>query len=270
MCHLFSVSRSGFYSWLKRGKTPRDQANEALTKQIRRIHQESQGIYGSPRITDALRHEGIQCTRKRVARLMRKSGIASKTKKKFKCTTHSAHKRPVAPNLIRQDFTVSSPDTVWTSDITFIWTRQGWLYLAVFLDICSRRIVGWSMKSRMTDELVIDAFKHAWAQRKAPAGLIIHSDRGSQYCSRFFKELLDKQGYQQSMCSTGNCYDNAITESFFGTLKTELIFHDRYDTRNEARRSIFKYIEMFYNRIRIHSSLGGISPEQYEQRVSRV
>jgi len=270
MCHLFSVSRSGFYSWLKRGKTPRDQANEALTKQIRRIHQQSQGIYGSPRITDALRHEGIRCTRKRVARLMRNHGIVSKTKKKFKCTTHSAHKRPVAPNLIRQDFTASTPDTVWTSDITFIWTRQGWLYLAVFLDICSRRIVGWSMKSRMTDELVIDAFKHAWAQRKAPAGLIIHSDRGSQYCSRFFNELLVKQGYRQSMCATGNCYDNAITESFFGTLKTELIFHNRYDTRNEARRSIFKYIEMFYNRIRIHSSLGGLSPEQYEQRVSQV
>lgn len=265
MCRIFSVSRSGFYSWLKRGQSPREKSNEALTKQIRRIHQESHQIYGSPRITVALRQKGIQCTRKRVARLMRENGIVSKTRKKFKVTTYSSHKRPVAPNLVKRNFSASKPDKVWTSDITFIPTRQGWLYLVVFLDICSRRIVGWSMKSRMTDQLVIDAFRHAWTHRKATKGLIVHSDRGSQYCSRSFKELLDQQGYRQSMCDTGDCYDNAITESFFGTLKKELIFHHIYDTRDEARRSIFKYIEMFYNRIRIHSSLGGLSPNQYEK-----
>ena len=266
MCRIFSVSRSGFYSWLKRGKSPRQKSNEALTKQIRRIHQESHQIYGSPRITVALRQQGIQCARKRVARLMRENGIVSRTRKKFKATTYSSHKRPVAPNLIKRNFTASNPNRVWTSDITFIWTKQGWLYLVVFLDICSRRIVGWSMKSRMTDQLVIDAFRHAWTHRKAPKGLIVHSDRGSQYCSHSFKELLNQQGYQQSMCDTGDCYDNAITESFFGTLKKELIFHHTYYTRDEARRSIFKYIEMIYNRIRIHSSLGGLSPDQYEKR----
>ena len=266
MCRMFSVSRSGFYSWLKRGKSPREKSNEALTKQIRRIHQESHQIYGSPRITVALRQQGIQCTRKRVARLMKENFIVSKTRKKFKVTTNSSHRKPVAPNFVKRNFTASNPDRVWTSDITFIWTRQGWLYLVVFLDICTRRIVGWSMKSRMTEQLIIDAFRHAWTHRKAPKGLIVHSDRGSQYCSRSFKELLDQQGYRQSMCGNGNCYDNAITESFFGTLKKELTFHQTYDTRNEARRSIFKYIEMFYNRIRIHSSLGGLSPDQYEKR----
>ena len=270
MCRIFSVSRSGFYSWVKRGKSLRDQENETLIKEIRRIHQESHLTYGSPRITYALRQQGIRCTRKRIARLMRKNGIVSKTRKRFKLTTRSSHKRPVAPNLIKRDFTAPVPNKVWTSDITFIWTRQGWLYLAVFLDVCSRRIVGWSMKSRMTDQLVIDAFRQATRHRKAPEGLIVHSDRGSQYCSRSFKELLDQQRYRQSMCATGNCYDNAITESFFGTLKTELVFHHRYDTRDQARRSIFKYLEMFYNRNRIHSSLGGLSPDQFEKRLCQA
>ena len=263
---MFSVSRSGFYSWLRRGKSLRDQQNETLLERIRLIHQESHQTYGSPRIRDALSQQGIRCNRKRIARLMRENGIVPKTRKRFKLTTSSAHKRPVAPNLIRGDFTAPVPDRVWTSDITFIRTRQGWLYLAVFLDVCSRRIVGWSMKSRMTDHLVMDAFRQASSHRKAPEGLIIHSDRGGQYCSRSFKELLDQRQYRQSMCATGNCYDNAITESFFGTLKTELVFHRRYDTRDQARRSIFKYIEMFYNRTRIHSALGGLSPDQYEKK----
>lgn len=260
MCRIFSVSRSGFYSWLKRGKSLLDQENETLLNKIRRIHQESHQTYGSPRIRDALAQQGIRCTRKRIARPMRENGILPKTRKSFKLTTHSSHKRPVAPNLLRRDYPAPRPDKVWTSDITFIRTRQGWLYLAVFLDVCSRRIVGWSMKSRMTDHLVIDAFRQASRHRNAPKGLIIHSDRGSQYCSRSFKKLLDQQRYRQSMCATGNCYDNAITESFFGTLKTELVFHQIYDTRDQSRRSIFKYIEMFYNRNRIHSSLGGPFP----------
>lgn len=270
MCRIFSVSRSGYYSWLRRGKSLRDQENEALVKQIRRIHEESYRTYGSPRIRVALGQEGIRCSRKRVARLMRENGIVSKTRKRFKLTTHSSHNRPVAPNLVKRDFTATVPDKVWTSDITFIWTRQGWLYLAVFLDVYSRRIVGWAMKRRMTDQLVIDALKQAHRHRKAPEGLIVHSDRGSQYCSRSFKELLQNRGYLQSMCATGNCYDNAITESFFATLKTELIFHNSYDTRDEARRSIFKYVEIFYNRNRIHSSLGGLSPDQYEKRLHQA
>ena len=264
MCRVFSVSRSGYYSWLRRAKSKRQRDNEKLISKIRQIHDESNRIYGSPRITDALRQCGIKCNHKRVARLMRINGIRSKIKRKFKVTTHSAHKRQMADNLIKGNFTAKAPDRLWTSDITYIWTREGWLYLAVFLDVCSRRIAGWSMSHRITDQLVINAFKQAWLHRQPVSGLIVHSDRGSQYCSRSFKELLNTNRYLQSMYKTGNCYDNAITESFFGTLKTELVYHEKYKTRNEAKKSIFKYIEIFYNRKRIHSALGGISPDQFE------
>lgn len=267
MCHIFSISRSGFYSCLRRTQSHREQANEELVAQIRQIHKESGQTYGSPRITAALHQRGICCNKKRIARLMRIKGIVPKTKKKFKVTTCSAHKRPIVNDLVKRQFTASLPDKVWTSDITYIWTRQGWLYLSVFLDVCSRRIVGWAMKGRMTDQLVTDAFKQAIMHRKVSPGLIVHSDRGSQYRSRFFKELLDKTGCHQSMSATGNCYDNAITESFFATLKKEHVFHERYKIRYEAKRSIFKYIEMFYNRKRLHSSLGGLSPHQYEQSL---
>jgi transposase InsO family protein len=264
MCRILSVSRGGFYRWCKRGQSCRERKNQQLVAQIRQIHRESNGNYGSPRITDALRQSGHRCNHKRVERLMRVNGIRSKRKRKFKVTTHSKHTRPVANNLIQRDFTAKQPNRLWTSDITYIRTQEGWLYLAVFLDTCSRRIVGWSMSHRINDDLIVDAFSQAWLHRQPLPGLIVHSDRGSQYCSRSFKELLDTNGYRQSMSSTGNCYDNAITESFFATLKTELIYDERYQTRNEARRSIFKYIEMFYNRNRIHSALGGLSPDQYE------
>jgi transposase InsO family protein len=265
MCRVLSVSRSGFYRWLNRGQSCRERKNQQLVAQIRQIHRESNCTYGSPRITDALGQRGLGYNHKRVERLMRINGIRSKRKRKFKVTTHSKHKRPVASNLIKRDFTAPKTDRLWTSDITYIRTQEGWLYLAVFLDVFSRRIVGWSMSRRITDDLVINAFNQAWLHRQPLPGLIVHSDRGSQYCSHSFKELLDTNRYRQSMSSTGNCYDNAITESFFATLKTELIYDERYRTRNEARRSIFKYIEMFYNRNRIHSALGGLSPEQYEQ-----
>jgi len=265
MCRILSVSRSGFYNRLKRGKSQREQENEDLIRHIRQIYNESHGTYGSPRMTEALRQDGIRCNKKRVARLMRINGIVAKTKRKFKVTTHSNHRRPVTNNLIKGDFTAPAPDKIWTSDITYVWTRQGWLYLAVFLDLCSRRIVGWSMSRRITDQLVIDAFKKAWFRRRPLPGLIVHSDRGSQYCSSNFKDLLEKNGYYQSMSSTGNCYDNAITESFFATLKTELIYHEKYETRDDARRNIFKYIEIFYNQTRIHSALGGVSPAQFEK-----
>ena len=265
MCQLFSVSRSGFYRWRKGKKSQRMHDNKRLLDHIRRIHTQSQQRYGSPRITDALRQDGIICNHKRVARLMRANGIRSKIKRRFKATTHSAHKRPIVRDLIKRNFTVPVANRLWTSDITYIWTHQGWLYLAVFMDAYSRRIVGWAMDKRITDQLVINAFKQAFIHRKPTKGLIVHSDRGSQYCSRSFKELLKANCYLQSMSSKGNCYDNAITESFFGTLKTELVHHEIYATRDEARKSIFKYIEIFYNRNRIHSALGGLSPEQYEQ-----
>ena len=265
MCRIFSVSRSGFYKYLNCGRSRRDQQNKILLEQIRRIHQQSAHTYGSPRITDALRQIDFGCNHKRVARLMRVNAIRSKRKRKFKVTTHSAHRRLVAPNLIKHGFSASAPNRLWTSDITYIRTKQGWLYLAVFLDVWSRRIVGWAMSRSQTDQLITQAFRQALGSRRPKAGLIVHSDRGSQYCSRSFKKLLTSNRYLQSMTSTGNSYQNAITESFFATLKTELVFHEIYQSRNQARRSIFKYIEMFYNRKRIHSALGGISPEQFEK-----
>jgi len=264
MCRIFSVSRSGFYRWLCRSPSPRERKNKQLVAQIRQIHRETHDTYGSPRITAALCKRGFKWNHKRVERLMRVNGIRSKRKRKFKATTDSRHKRAVVDNLIRGDFSAKGPDQLWTSDITYIRTQEGWLYLAVFLDAYSRRIVGWSMSQRISDELIVSAFRQAWLHRQPLPGLIVHSDRGTQYCSRSFKELLDTNRYRQSMSSTGNCYDNAITESFFATLKTELIHDKRYRSRNEARRSIFKYIEMFYNRVRIHSALGGLSPNEYE------
>jgi putative transposase len=268
MCQIFKVSRAGFYSWLKRPKSAREQENEFLVVQIRQIHKATERVYGSPRITNALHAKGIRCNQKRVERLMRINDIRSKIKRKYKVTTHSKHNRPVAANLIEQKFSAAAPNRLWTSDITYIWTREGWLYLAVILDAHSRRIVGWAMRDRMTDTLVIDAFRQAQRHRQPPSGLIVHSDRGSQYCSRSFKEQLEIHHCRQSMSSTGNCYDNAITESFFATLKTELVYHEYYQSRQDARTSIFKYIEMFYNRQRIHSALGGLSPCQYEQLKS--
>ena len=265
MCRILSVSRSGFYLWKKRPISKRDLSNYKLLFYIRQIHVESNKTYGSPRMTDALRAKGIKCNHKRVERLMREQGIYAKTKRKFKVTTDSKHKRPIAKNLIKMDFTASEPNKVWTSDITYIWTREGWLYLAVFMDLYSRSIVGWSMNNRLTDNLVINALKKAVLSRSPPPGMIVHSDRGSQYCSHDFKELIKNTKCLQSMSSTGNCYDNAVTESFFHTLKTELVYHEKYQTRDQARKSIFKYIEMFYNRKRIHSTLGGVSPYQFEQ-----
>ena len=264
MCRALSVSRSGFYQWCNRGPSTRDRENEDLVNQIRQIHSELNQIYGSPRMTLELRQRGFKCNHKRVERLMRVNGIRFKRKRKFKVTTHSKHKRPVAGNLVERNFTAPKPNRLWTSDITYIRTMEGWLYLAVFLDVCSRRIVGWSMDHRINDRLIIDAFKQALIHRRPLPGLIVHSDRGSQYCSHSFKELLVTNCYHQSMSSTGNCYDNAITESFFATLKTELVYETNYRTRNEARRDIFKYIEIIYNSKRIHSALGGISPDQFE------
>jgi transposase InsO family protein len=264
MCRVLSVSRSGFYRWCKQYPSRRQKENEQLLALIRQIHRDSKYNYGSPRITDALRNRGFKYNHKRVARLMRIHQIRSKRNRKYKLTTQSKHQRAVAANLIKRDFSVKQPNRLWTSDITYVRTQEGWLYLAVFLDAYSRRIVGWSMNHRLSDQLILNAFKQAWLHRQPLPGLIVHSDRGSQYCSRCFKELLDTHRYRQSMSSTGNCYDNAITESFFATLKVELIYDERYRTRNQARRSIFKYIEIFYNRNRIHSSIGGVSPDQFE------
>ena len=265
MCAVLQVSRSGYYAWLKRPKSNRSTQNEQLMKQIKDIHQQSRGTYGSPRIHDELKDQGVVCSENRVARLMRQHGIAGQKKKKFVRTTDSNHSLPIAPNRLNQCFEADRPDAVWTADITYIWTGQGWLYLAVVLDLFSRRVVGWSMAPSLERTLVIDALKTAIAARNPGKGLIHHSDRGSQYASDDYQKLLRKNKMVASMSRRGNCYDNAPTESWFATLKRELVYRTNYATHAEARQNIFEYIEVWYNRQRKHSAIGYNSPVAYEE-----
>ncbi len=267
MCRVLKVSRSGFYAWRCRVKSMRQVKNERLLADIREAHKRSRNVYGSPRITEELKENGIQCSRNRVARLMRINGIAAKAKRRFKTTTDSRHNLPVAKNLLNRQFRVDGPDKVWVSDITYIWTTKGWLYLAIVMDLFSRKIVGWAMSDRITQDIVISAFLQAMWRRKPKAGLMFHSDRGSQYAASDFRRLLSQHGVIQSMSGKGNCYDNAVAESFFHTLKTELIYHEKYLTREHARKSVFEYVELFYNRVRRHSTLGYCSPWKFEQEA---
>jgi len=268
MCRALKVSKSGYYAWRDKPKSMRALANEKLDHHIRTIYEQNKGRCGSPRITEALNEKGIACSEKRVADRMRKNGIKAKTKKRFKVTTNSKHNHPIAPNLLNQDFTAYNPNQIWVSDITYIWTREGWLYLAVILDLFSRRIVGWAMSNRLGQELVLNAFQQALWHRRPGKGIIFHSDQGVQYACTAFRNLLKEYKFIQSMSGKGNCYDNAVAESFFHTLKTELVYFETYQTRKEAKNSIFEYIEMYYNRIRLHSTLGYCSPVQFEQRWS--
>ena len=265
MCRVLDVSRSGYYAWRGRVPSKRKMANDKLLPLVRTIHQQSQGRYGSPRIYKALLALGYRYNRKRIARLMRLSGIRGRRPRRHKVTTDSNHRLPVAPNLLKQNFKVSAPNRVWCSDITYIPTRQGWLYLAVVIDLFSRRVVGWSMREDMSRQLVIDAVKMALKQRRPPAGLIHHSDRGSQYASHDFQALLKANGIRPSMSGKGNCFDNAVAESWFASLKVECA--DRvFANRASARTELFKYIEPFYNRSRLHSTIGYLSPVAFEQR----
>lgn len=264
MCHALKVSLSGYYGWRNRGKSEREIADEELLSEIEEIYYESRGIYGSPRIKAELHDRGRHCGENRVARLMKKNGIAAKTKKRFKVTTQSKHKQPVAANLLEGDFTTDGHNEVWVSDITYIRTREGWLYLAAVMDLYSRQIVGWSMSNRISEGLVINALQQAIWRRHPGFGLIIHSDRGVQYASHAFRNLLKEHKFIQSMSGKGNCYDNAVMESFFHTLKVEHVYFESYETRTGARESIFEYIEIFYNRVRKHSSIGYMSPSAYE------
>jgi len=264
MCRLLNVSRSGYYAWLKRPKSRRRHENEKLGAKIHQIFDGSHRTYGSPRIHAELRFQGLSCGRNRVVRLMRKLGIKAKTKRRFKATTDSKHNLPVASNLLGQDFEVAAPNKVWVADITYIPTQQGWLYLAVCMDLYSRMIVGWSMDSRITKSLVVDAFNMAVENRPGARGLVHHSDRGSQYASYEFQNILQSYDMLCSMSRKGNCYDNAVAESFFHSLKTEWVHHCRYRTRQEAKTSIFEYIETFYNPKRRHSQLNYLSPADYE------
>jgi transposase InsO family protein len=264
MCDVFEVSRSGYYAWISKPESERKQANIKLLEQIHVVHRESRGTYGSPRVYRALMKQDISCSENRVARLMKEDGLQAKTKRRFKATTNSKHDLPVAPNLLQRNFTPATPNRVWAGDITYIWTTEGWLYLAVVIDLFSRSVVGWSMNKRMTRQLVMDAMTMAIKRRRPSPGLIFHSDRGSQYASTDFQALLGKYDMRCSMSRKGDCWDNAPVESFFGSLKQEMVFHQIYRARFHARQSIFDYIERFYNRRRLHSTLGYQSPADYE------
>jgi putative transposase len=264
MCKLLQVSRSGYHAWSKRAESRRSRDNRALEAKIRVLHAASHGIYGAPKVHQDLIDEGIECGKNRVARIMRKAGIRSRTKKKFKATTNSRHDFPVAPNLLNQDFNVDAPDHAWVGDITYISTDEGWLYLAVLLDLFNRQVVGWSASSRMTRQLSIDALQMALGRRNIARGLLHHSDRGSQYASFDYQKILKDHGITCSMSRKGNCYDNAVAESFSARMKSEWVNHNRYLSRSEAIRSLFYYIEIFYNRKRRHSSIDYLTPQEYE------
>jgi putative transposase len=265
MCQVLAVSPSGYYAWRKRPASQRKMADTQLLTKIEELFVQSRGTYGSPRIHAALRDQGIRCGCKRVARLMRQAGLQVKRKRSYKVTTQSNHNLPVAPNLLKQQFAADKPNQIWLADITYVATAEGWLYLAAVLDLYSRRIVGWSMQPSLNRRLVLAALDMALKQRRPPAGLLHHSDRGSQYASKDYQALLADYDLLSSMSRRGNCYDNAPMESFFASLKTECIQGIVYPTRTVARAELFDYIELFYNRQRIHSQLGYLSPVAYEQ-----
>jgi len=268
MCDALKVARSGYYVWRTNAESDRDNTDYQLTNMIREIHRESKGVYGAPKIRLVLKAQGYHHGRHKVARLMRLAGLKGCPQRRFKTSTQSNPTHPVAKNLLQQNFTATEPNRRWASDITYIDTQQGWLYLAIVMDLYSRRIVGWSMGRNMSRHLVIDALTMALASRQPDGELIHHSDRGAQYTSDDFRSELVKQGIQCSMSGRGNCYDNAVVESFFGLLKREWVNRVRYRTRDEARADIFEYIECFYNRKRIHGYVGNISPVEYEKQTT--
>ena len=266
MCDVLCVSRSGYYAWRRRPVSGRSQQRELLLSEIKQIHHErKKDVYGSPRVHEELKARGKWCNVKTVAGIMRENGIQSKTAKKFKATTDSKHGRPVAQNVLNRNFDVQGANQVWLADITYVWTREGWLYLAAVEDLYSRKVVGWSLSARLHSRLVLDALEMGIRHRLPGEELLHHSDRGSQYVSEDYQRLLQNHGISCSMSRKGDCYDNAPMESFFATLKKELIHHEDYQTREEARQSIFEYIEVFYNRVRRHSALGYVSPDEFER-----
>jgi transposase InsO family protein len=267
MCRALKVSASGYYAWRKRGLGRRAVANLELARRIRDIYQASRRTYGSPRVHATLRQDGWMCSRKRVARLMRCEGLAGRSpRRRFPHTTQATPGSPVAPNLLAQDFTAERPDQKWVADITYVDTAEGWLYLAPVLDLFSRKVVGWSMDSHLCSSLAEDALCMAVARRCPAPGLLHHSDRGTQYTSAAYQQRLAHLQCRVSMSRTGNCYDNAVMESFFSTLKSECLT-GQFQTRAQARTAIFEFIEVWYNRHRLHSSLGYLSPEEFERSL---
>lgn len=266
MCKVLQVSKAGFYAWASRSESIRSIENRKLVTEIRAIHAESRQTYGSPRVHAELQARGRDVGKNRIARLMNENGIESRRKKKFRRTTDSRHKLPVAANIVARNFSASAPDQVWVTDITYIWTREGWLYLAAILDLYSRQVVGWAASASLHRELVFEALDEALRRRDVRPGLIHHSDRGCQYASRDYRRRLEANGIVCSMSRKGDCWDNAIGESFFATLKGEMVDRADFVTRAQAINALFDYIEVFYNRQRRHSSLGYITPVEFEQR----
>jgi putative transposase len=270
MCRILRVTRSGYYAWRGRpAASARSRRRAAIVEQIRRAHQGSRRTYGSPRITVELKASGIDVCENTVAKYMREHGVHVRLQRRFvPRTTDSDHPHPIAPNVLDRDFAATAPNQKWACDLTYVFTEEGWLYLAVVIDLFSRRVVGWSMSDHLRASGVAEALEMAVARRKPGAGLVHHSDRGVQYACELYRSLLSEHGIQCSMSRPGNCYDNAVAESFFGTFKTELANRARYRTREGARSSIFEWIECWYNRRRRHSSLGYVSPEAFEARIN--
>jgi putative transposase len=268
-CQVLEVSRSGYYAWLRRPVSARASHREEMAKKIARVHEQNRKVYGSPRICEALRAQGESVCENTVADIMKERQIRAKTKRKFvPKTTDSRHSQPIADNVLDRQFDAELPNQKWAVDITYIPTDQGWLYLAGVIDLCSRKIVGWSMADHMRVELVSDALKMAIARRRPGEDLLHHSDRGVQYASEDYMHLLQSHDMRISMSGKGDCWDNAVMESFWATLKNELVNHEHYAMHEEARASIFEYIEVFYNRKRLHSSLGYVSPETFEASLN--
>jgi transposase InsO family protein len=270
MCEVLRVSRSGYYAWRCRKPGARALRRAQLTEEIRRVHTRSRATYGSPRVHHTLRAEAVHCSKNTVAKLMRGAGLRSKRHQRFRIrTTDSRHPHPIAPNRLNREFDRSQPNQAWVADVTYIRTGEGWLYLAVVIDLCSRKIVGWATSDSLAADLCVRALEATLRARRPRQAVLHHSDRGVQYACDAYQRVLTRHGLQPSMSRRGNCYDNAVTESFFGTLKTELVHHEQYPTREAGRQSLFEYLEVFYNRQRRHSSLGYLSPTEYEQHLQR-
>jgi transposase InsO family protein len=268
LCAVLGVSRSGYYAWRDRPSSPAAARRGRLVEQIRAVHGGSRSVYGSPRVHRELKALGVACCENTVAKLMRAHDIRSKAVRRFVATTDSRHGRPVAENVLAREFYPDRPDAAWAADITYIPTARGWLYLAAVIDLFSRKVVGWATADHMRAELPLEALRMALAHRRPGGGLLHHSDRGAQYASDAYQSLLAGHGIEPSMSRKGDCWDNAVVESFFGTLKRELVHHERYADHEEARRSLFEYIEVFYNRRRRHSTLGYRSPAEFEARLA--
>lgn len=272
MCKVLKVSRSSYYKWLKGGISKRKYENQILTNEITKIFHMSKQTYGSPRITMALAKQGFKASKPRVAKLMRLAGLKSKVRKKYRITTDSNHKYSVAENLLKREFNPDRINKVWVSDITYIRTKQGWLYLTIIMDLFDRQIIGWALSRTMhANKTIIPAWMMAISRRKISDELIFHSDRGVQYACNDFKNLLKRNTFvSQSMSRRANCWDNAVAESFFKTLKTECVYHQKYNTINEAELSVFEYIEIWYNKQRLHSALGYLTPYEYEMKYYQI